>query len=243
MSVINHHGKRHSHLSIRARDRAPTVASATVIATISPPRRRRRCVLTRGGLNPRNAGAECLLIGNDGKQYRSAGFGMHEIAFVGDKDKQEKKADGWPDGFQVNITLSLPKVDMTKRYRKPYVAVWFENADARPVRTLSVWGNNPRWITTLPQWWKIGANDNALVKAVSRATRSPGKYTLAWDGKDDQGKALPQGTYTIHVEVHREHGKLVRQTGKIVCGAEAAKVTLAKNAETDDTLVEYAKEK
>ena len=32
-----------------------------------------------------------------------------------------------------------------------------------------------------------------------RATRSPGKYSVAWDGKDDAGKALPQGTYTVNL--------------------------------------------
>lgn len=45
------------------------------------------------------------------------------------------------------------------------------------------------------------------------------------------------------MEVHREHGKLVRQTGKIVCADEAAKITLDKNAETEATVVEYAKKK
>ena len=84
-------------------------------------------------------------------------------------------------------------------------------------------------------------DNRALVKAVTRATRAPGKYTIAWDGKDNAGKALPQGTYTIRVEVHREHGKHLYQTGKIVCGADPAKITLEKNAETEPTVVEYAK--
>jgi len=61
---------------------------------------------------------------------------------------------------------------------------------------------------------------DALVKAVSRATRPPGKHNLVWDGKDDKSKDLPQGTYMILVEVHREHGKLVRQSGKLVCAEE-----------------------
>ena len=43
------------------------------------------------------------------------------------------------------------------------------------------------------------------MKAVSRATRSPGKYTVVWDGKDDAGKALPQGTYTIGAPVEKTH--------------------------------------
>jgi thiamine biosynthesis lipoprotein len=81
------------------------------------------------------------------------------------------------------------------------------------------------------------------VKAVTRATRGPGKYDLVWDGKDDKGKALPQGSYTVKVEVHREYGKHVVQSGKIECKAEAAKATLEKNEETAATAVEYAKKK
>ena len=73
--------------------------------------------------------------------------------------------------------------------------------------------------------------------------RSPGKYTVVWDGKDDKGKVLPQGTYTVRVEVHREHGKHLFQTGKIQCGSEPAKLTLEANAETGETVVEYRKRK
>ena len=78
---------------------------------------------------------------------------------------------------------------------------------------------------------------------MTRATRGPGKYNLVWDGKDDKGQALPQSTYTIQVEVTREYGKHVSQTGKIACKADDAKTTLDKNAETDATLVDYAKKK
>ena len=249
------HGIRHSHIFVPRTGRsADGAASATVIApdnVTANALATTLCVLTpEEGMRlvAATPGAECLLITKDGQQLHSAGFAAMELPpargaanlVIQDK-KEEKKADAWPEGFQVNFTLTIPTVT-AKKYRRPYVAVWIENADAKPVRTITVWGNNPRWIQHLPQWWKFAKNDAALVKAVSsRATRSPGKYQLAWDGKDDQGKALPQGTYTVFVEVHREHGKLVRQTGKLACGAEPAQITLEKNAETGDTLIEYAK--
>ena len=157
------------------------------------------------------------------------------------KEGREKAAP-WADDYQVTFTLTIANVS-AKKYRKPYIAVWIEDAAGKPVRTITVWGNNPRWLATLPQWWKIGKDDDALVKAVTCATRAPGKYSVVWDGKDDNGNLLAQGAYTVQVEVHREHGKLVRQTGKIQCGAEPAQVTLENNAETGDTLVEYAKKK
>lgn len=262
----NIQGKRHSHLfdprtgrsadgaasaTVLARDNVTANALATTLCVLSPQEGLRLVAETPG--------AECLIVDKNGMQHRSAGFDaveIEEIQFAvsqGEKDavktekdkkdpKGEKKAEAWPDGFQVSLTLNIPTVSSFK-YRRPYVAVWVENADAKPVRTITVWGNNPRWINTLPQWWKFAKDDAALVKSVTRATRAPGKYSLVWDGKDDKGNLLSQGTYTVHVEVHREHGKLVRQTGKIQCGIEPARVTLDKNAETGDTLIEYVKKK
>lgn len=46
-----------------------------------------------------------------------------------------------------------------------------------------------------------------------------------------------------HDHVLGEHGKHVRQTGKIVCGGDPATLTLVRNAEADATVVEYAKKK
>jgi hypothetical protein len=41
---------------------------------------------------------------------------------------------------------------------------------------------------------------------VSSATRSPGKYSFKWDGKDNGGKLVKAGHYTVMVEAAREHG-------------------------------------
>ena len=106
-----------------------------------------------------------------------------------------------------------------------------------------MWGSSPKWIRDLSDWWKIGRKDRDLVRAVTRATRGPGKYNLVWDGKDDKGNVLPQGTYTVRIEVHREHGKHLRQSGQVECKAEAARLTLDSNEETGETVVEYRKKK
>jgi hypothetical protein len=138
----------------------------------------------------------------------------------------------------VTVALELPSVK-AGRYRKPYTAVWIEDDKGKAVRTLAVWGNSPKYLKDLNDWWKIGKGDGALVRAVTRATRGPGKYDLAWDGKDDKGNALPQGTYTVRVEVHREFGQHLRQSGKIECKDKPATAKLAKNAETGETVVEF----
>ena len=44
------------------------------------------------------------------------------------------------------------------------------------------------------------------ISSTASATRSPGKYLLKWDGKDDAGNLVKQGTYTIYIEAAREHG-------------------------------------
>ncbi len=234
------HGQRYSHLiDPRTGWPATAVASATVIAPTSVTANALATTLGVMGIDEglrlvsTVAGAECLIVGPDGKQFRSPGFPLRLIAVNADAPK-----GAWPDGFQVSVALELPAVNAAK-YRRPYVAVWFEDADGKAVRTLTVWGNSPKYTKDLSDWWKFAKEDKALVKATTRATRGPGKYELVWDGKDDGGKAVPAGIYTVRVEVHREHGKHLRQSGKIECGAEKAELKLPKNDETGQTVLTY----
>ena len=189
-------------------------------------------------------GAECLIIDADGKQFRSAGLKLFDVeparAASPQDAKDEPKGEAWPEGYQVTVAVELPGVKAA-RYRKPYTAVWIEDDKGKAVKTLAVWGNSPKYLKDLSDWWKIGRGDNALVKAVTRATRGPGKYDLVWDGKNDKGKPVPQGTYTVRVEVHREFGQHLRQAGKIECGDKPASAKLPKNAETAETVVEFKK--
>jgi thiamine biosynthesis lipoprotein len=149
------------------------------------------------------------------------------------------KGEPWPAGFQVSVALELPKIDGARKYRRPYVAVYVEDGGGKAVKTIGVWGNEGRWLKDLSDWWKIGKTDGELVKAVTRATRGPGKYELTWDGKDEKGAPVPRGEYTVRVEVHREHGKHVRQSGKIALKGEPATLKLAANDETGETVVTF----
>jgi FAD:protein FMN transferase len=222
--------------TVVARDNVTANALATTLCVLTPEEGLRLVADTRG--------AECLLVAADGRQFRSPGLKALELAMVRSAVTESVRPDdAWPEGYQVSVTLTLPTITDAKKYRRPYVAVWVENGDGKAVRTITVWGSNPRYTKDLNTWWKFAKDDADLVKAVTRATRGPGKYSLVWDGKDDAGKVLPQGTYTLKVEVHREHGKHLHQTGKIECGPQPATVTLDKNAETDATVVEYGKKK
>lgn len=237
-------GKRYSHiLDPRTGRPAEGVASATVVAADNVTANALAttlCVLTpEEGLRlvERTPGASCLLIAGD-RHFKSKGWTGRDVSPPLASDCTVAPANPWPAGFETSITLILTEQKTTK-YRRPYVAVWIENADGKPVRSLACWGNASKYQKDLTAWWRLVAGDTAVIKAVTRATRSPGRYQLAWDGRDDKGNPVEQGTYKVQVEVHREHGKHVRQTGTIECRADKAAITLAKTPENDDTLVEY----
>lgn len=42
--------------------------------------------------------------------------------------------------------------------------------------------------------------DKAKVDALTKATPAAGQVTAGWDGKDDNGKSVPDGTYKLVVE-------------------------------------------
>ncbi len=248
-------GKRYSHIfDPRTGKPAEGVAGATVVASDNVTANALAttlCVLKPDDglkLVASVLGAECLIIAADGKQFRSPGLKLFDVTPVRalapqekiDEQKDAPKAEAWSEGYQVTVAVELPKID-AKRYRKPYTAIWIEDDKGKAVKTLAVWGNSPKYLKDLNDWWKIGKDDTDLVKAVTRATRGPGKYDLAWDGKDDKGTALPQGIYTVRVEVHREFGAHLRQSGKIECKDKAATVKLAKNAEAEETVIEFKK--
>ncbi|WP_226991530.1 DUF2271 domain-containing protein [Deinococcus gobiensis] len=76
-----------------------------------------------------------------------------------------------------------------------------------------------RSILPAPQTWSESRS----------ATRNPGSYAVAWDGKSDKGAALPQGDYYVCLETAREHGpcSLVRE--QLTVGAGSFKKTLGTN--------------
>ncbi len=265
MRTYTANGTTHSHiLDPRTGRPADGIVSATVIAAdcvTANPLATTLCVLgvTDGLRLAERLGAAALIVDADGREHRTGSFIRFELPTGDDKKddkkpdeakkdektpaepkKDDKKAEAWPADYQVALNFELPNIG-GGRYRRPYVAFWIEDADGKAVRTVAVWGNSPKWLGTMSGWWKLGQENKELCKAVCKATRAPGKYELVWDGKDDAGKAVPQGTYTVKLEVHREHGKDDLQTVKIECGAKDAKETIDKKSEVNDSTVVYAK--
>ena len=136
----------------------------------------------------------------------------------------------WPAGYQAVIDLTIPKINVEK-YRAPYVSVWVTDANKKIVRTLAVWGKDERWINSNYVWWKRYGRQMTNLDAVAKPSRHPGNYKLAWDGKDDNGRAVAAGQYIVHIETTREHGDHSYQTMNLNVGNKASKQRLAAQAE------------
>jgi len=197
-------GRRHLSHILDPQDGWPVsyAPSATVIAADAATADALATALTvmpiRDGiaLVDRIDGAAALVVSDAGIPFASARW---PTALVED----EASSRSVPAVF---IDYEIPAID-ADRYRKPYLAVWIEREDGRAVRQLHVLGDRSRWLSELPRWWRhYGRNDPAGALGIARPTRAPGRYTLAWDGRDDRGALMPAGRYVLRVEAAREHG-------------------------------------
>ena len=102
----------------------------------------------------------------------------------------------WKADQELLINLTLSKLE--GRYHRPFVAVWIEGPNRKPVRNLAVWYNKPRWLPELRAF--SNHRYDVDLNSIASATRSPGTYTLRWDGKNDAGEYVNQGKYTICIE-------------------------------------------
>ncbi|WP_425618966.1 DUF2271 domain-containing protein [Anatilimnocola sp. NA78] len=215
--------------------------------------------------------AECLLITREGKRIASAGWAELEQprlfrlaqSFVQaaaepekkpakeEPKKEEPKAEGKADELlelTVNVELSKPA---GAQYRRPYVAVWIEDSDEFPVRTgllfMMTKGNGSRWHRDLLRWYRQDnvrklADETDLIGVISSPSRGPGEYKAVFDGKDDAGKPLKPGKYTLFIEAAREHGtyQIIRQPLEL--GTKPIdKTNLKSNVEIKSATFEYRK--
>jgi FAD:protein FMN transferase len=245
-------GKRFSHvIDPRTLQAVDCLASATVVAA--------DC-LTANALST----AACVLGKTDGeklvRRFRAAGYLLTDAvqpdvrggllmtsAASSETPKPQPLAqpDAWPKDFQVSINVEI-KAPAGTRIKRPYVAVWIEDANEKIVRTVAVWGTRDKYISELSYWWEAAGGDSAfdLYKSISRATRPAGKYTVVWNGLDDQGNALPKGDYTVCVELNREDGHHGMESAMISCRDEQKSANLAATAESEASTIEYrAKQK
>jgi hypothetical protein len=144
--------------------------------------------------------------------------------------------------FELVIEIELTRFE--GRALRPYVAVWVENEKAETIRTLALWFNDFRWLPDIRRWYtknyeKIQQGD--YIDAITGATRPAGKYTIRWDGKDDQGKMQKKGKYTVFIEVVRERGtyQLIRQ--EVELNSRHQRFELPAGTEVSSAIIEYRK--
>ena len=202
-------------------------------------------------LAARTPGVDYLLITADGRELRSTGWaayqlpGIRNVAWAPRPAAAVPSAGMWNPAYELNIGLELPRID-DARYRRPYVAVWIEDADHFPVRTLALWFKNPRWLPELKQWYRDDQVRNLsegtdISKTISSATRPAGKYTLKWDGKDNEGKTVKAGKYSIVVETSREHGGYQVERSEMSFNGQPQQATLQPGKEMGPVTLAYGK--
>jgi FAD:protein FMN transferase len=228
--------------TVVARDAAEAGALATAFSVMTPEE--------SAQLAKNLGGVEYLLQMRDGRILASAGWSGLETprlmqASYTPGAGRAKAAAPVPAPMDVLVTLEVARID-NPRYRRPYVAVWVEDAAKAPVRMISLWSEKPRYLNELRSWYHdypvAMMGGGQISPSISSATRSPGKYTLRWDGKDDKGNPVKAGKYTILIEAVREHGGYDLMHQEInFDGKTAAQFTLPAGNEIAGVTVDYGR--
>jgi FAD:protein FMN transferase len=224
-------------VSVIANTAAAADAAATALSVMTVEEALRWC-------NARE-GFACLILDSAGKVFRSRDW-PSEKAHPDGVLLTSVKSDEWPRGAKLTVSYEINNPSTT-RYRRPYVAIWVEDANGFPVRTLVLWlqeGRGARWHRDLTRWYKQDhvrqlVDGTKLIGTVSAATRPPGKYKAVWDGKDDHGNFVPQGAYTLYVEAAREHGTHQLASETITIGLKPQQGSLKGNTEIKYVEFEY----
>lgn len=188
-------------------------------------------------------GTEFMLITRNGKRVQSEGWAAletHRDHVVAAKPA----ADPWSDR---ELLIEFELAHFEGMTRRPYVVVWVEDREKNPVRTISLWYQKDRWLRDLRLWFTTngshftGEENKANMSSISSATRSPGKYSVKWDGKDDKGNYVKPGRYTVYIEAAREHGTYQIISQEMNFSGTPAHVTAPGNVEIASASFDYRK--
>jgi thiamine biosynthesis lipoprotein len=195
-------------------------------------------------------GVDYLIITRSGQRLTSPGWHLLETTVPAEPATRDLRAGAGirrpdaPDNFEliVNLEINLQKEGFAKR---PYVAVWVEDENHAPVRTIAIWHERDKYLPELKSWYlkyrDIYTTDKNTLSTVSSATRSAGKYTMKWDGKDDKGILVKPGKYTIKIEATREHGTYQLMRQELDWNDTPQLINLPGNVEIASATLEYRK--
>lgn len=189
---------------------------------------------------------EYLIITRSGQRISSGGWEKLEVK-PNEKDtnsiiRKEVESNEAAADFEVDIEFELTRFQ--GRSLRPYVAVWVENENMEPVRTLALWFNNYRWLPDLRKWYSKHyemTQQYDFMGSITSATRSAGKYTIKWDGLDHQGKHHKSGKFTVYIEVSREHGTYQLIKSEIDLNRKPQRIDLPAGVEIASAAIDYHK--
>jgi thiamine biosynthesis lipoprotein ApbE len=195
------------------------------------------------------AGVEYLVITNDGKRIESKNWNSLVDKSIIEKQLTIAKpfnfAAGKPWDTKFELAINFEFKAIAGNAHRPFSAIWVEDENKVLVRNLALWYNKTKWIPDLKNWYRINGDkfkaDKNNYASVTGATRSPGKYTIKWDGKNDNGEYVSQGKYTIIIETSKEHGtnEIIRQPMEFKKAAK--KTTNTGNVEISNVTFDFYK--
>lgn len=202
------------------------------------------------------ADAECLLVLHDGRLLATAGWNslqntaapatpnwVHAAAAKSSGAAGAIPLPAWDPNYELLVSFEIAAVG-SGRGKKPFVAIWIEDKDGFPLRTLALWYHGARWLPDLRAWnhadhLRSMAEGTQVVESVASATRGPGKYSVRWDGKDGGGQAVKPGTYTVAIEVAREHGSHQVMRQEVAFTGQPQHFDLPANLEVNSAALDY----
>ena len=201
-------------------------------------------------------GVEYLLVLANGDRIVSAGWASFETKHVPgeaalrpvatyEKVAAQSGGSTWDQRFELTVTIELSLIE-GYRVHRPYIAVWIENEEHAPVRTIALWFGKYKYLRELRAWsreegMRSVSEDTHVMNSVSSATRPPGKYTFRWDGKDDFGNLVKSGKYTVMIEAVREHGSYQLMHQEIDFSGSPKQFQLPGDVEIASATLDYHK--
>ena len=86
---------------------------------------------------------------------------------------------------------------------------------------------------------QAGREEGNPVYRLAAETRQPGKYKGIWDGKDNNGKQLGGGEYTVCIDAAREHGTYQSDRKQVILADKPFTEELEGNVEIKSASIEY----
>jgi FAD:protein FMN transferase len=234
--------------TVIAQSPAEAGALATALSVLTP-EESSRLVASRPGV-------EYLLVLKNSERIMSSGWSAFEATpaprvaalrpvAAYEQVAAKSSASQWDSRYELTVTIELSLIE-GYRVHRPYVAVWIEDEEHAPVRTVALWFGKYKFLRELRAWsreesMRSVSEDTHVMNSVSSATRPPGKYTFKWDGRDDFGNAVKAGKYNVMIEAAREHGSYQLMHQEIDFNGSPKQFQLPGDVEIASATLDYHK--